>query len=300
MKFDEKREKLGKLSEPELRTNLMLPLLSGMGFSHFYDHHSSTERGKDIIFREIDKTGDAIVYAAVTTVRDIDGSVDSSQFAGRTLDQIRMALTEPFHDTYTGREETVQRCWVVTTRSIKPSARDSINGALTQLSLDRITKFIDCNRLIQLINQYYPVYWDPAAEWAYFPRLKIVNMANLKLPSSYDKEVDDLSYFGSLTSGIYHFRKAIQGLVDDVSDVHERLTEILACEDLWKMIGMWEQFEVDFVHAGGLRGEMNTKDLQNTWEDFASDLHEFEQRFGITPEERLQSSSAGDEPPCME
>lgn len=130
MKFHEKIEKLIALNEKELRQTVLIPLLKAMGFSDVYEFHGIREKGKDLIFREVSQMKEVFIHAAVVSTKDITGSTGDSKSSERILDQIRMALEEPFVDIYTGKNTHVDRCWVVTSGRILPTSIESISGHL--------------------------------------------------------------------------------------------------------------------------------------------------------------------------
>ena len=101
MKYEEKVERLKKLTEFEFRQQVLIPLLKAMGFSDVYEFHGPKEKGKDLIFREVSRLKEIFVHAVVVSKNDITGTVGDTKSAERILDQVRMALEEPYVDLYT-------------------------------------------------------------------------------------------------------------------------------------------------------------------------------------------------------
>jgi hypothetical protein len=159
MTLKEKKKKLQSIDERELRENVLVPLLQALGYSGVYTFHGPTEKGKDIIFRETSKIGESIVYAAVVSTANITAKVGDPNSAQRILDQVQMALDEPFEDKFTGRDTEVERCWVITSGRMLPSATASISNSLKKYNLSKVVRFIDVDQLIELIDQSFPGYW---------------------------------------------------------------------------------------------------------------------------------------------
>jgi len=160
MRFEDKRKRLQSLSERELRQEVIVPLFQAAGYSGVYEFHGPTEKGKDIIFREITVLGDVFVHAAVVSTHDLTGTVGDSRSALRILEQVEMALNEPYQDKYTGETTEVDRCWVVTSGRILSSATASISARLQKYNFSKILRFIDGDRLIELIDKHYRTYWS--------------------------------------------------------------------------------------------------------------------------------------------
>lgn len=172
MNLEDKKRKLQSLTERELRGKLLIPLFQALGFSDVYETHGPTEKGKDIIFRETSKMGESVVHAAVVSTEDMTARVEDSNSAKRILNQVEMALDEPYQDKSTGRNTEVDRCWVVTSGRILPTASASISGKLQKYNLSKVVRFIDADRLIELIDQSYPSYWTEAPDAPYGQRLE--------------------------------------------------------------------------------------------------------------------------------
>jgi hypothetical protein len=172
MNLEEKKKKLQSLNERELRGKVLIPLFQALGFSDVYETHGPTEKGKDMIFRETSKLGEPVVHAAVVSTSNITARVEDSSSAQRIIDQVRMALDEPYQDKHTGRETEVDRCWVVTSGRILSTATDSISGNLRKTNLSKVVRFVDVDRLIELIDQSYSSYWSEGSDGPHGQRLE--------------------------------------------------------------------------------------------------------------------------------
>ena len=188
MKYEDKKIKIQKLREDQFRKNVLIPLFKSMGFNDVRDNHGTTERGKDIIFRSVTPWGYAEVSAAVVTKEDITGNVSDDNFALRVLDQVRMALRQEYNDIYTGKKTKVDRCLVISAGRIKSTAMDSISGELEAASLDRLVTFFDLEKVIELVDRFYPELWQRDIELAYPVSIKSFDITANKLVDPYNRE----------------------------------------------------------------------------------------------------------------
>lgn len=90
MKHEEKSEKLSNLSELELRQQVLIPLLKGMGFSDIYEFHGPREKGKDLIFREVSQMKEVFFHAAVVSKNDITGTTGDAKSAERGTNGVNL------------------------------------------------------------------------------------------------------------------------------------------------------------------------------------------------------------------
>lgn len=213
MKHDEKSKKLLGLNEQELRQQVLIPLLKGMGFSDIYEFHGHREKGKDLIFREVSQMKEVFIHAAVVSTKDITGTTGEAKSSERILDQVRMALEEPFVDLYTGRHTHVDRCWVITSGRILPTAIESISGHLNRSHLDKLVRFLDGTRVIALVDEAYPQYWERSPELAYYSHSSVIDISSNKLDKPFDRDVQDLSNAGSLKESVYQIKKLVNSLI---------------------------------------------------------------------------------------
>jgi hypothetical protein len=124
------------------------------------EHHGgSAEKGKDIIGYYEGLLGEHRYVCVVAKVGDIHGSVSKRGSASEVLFQAEQALSEPYTDVYTLQEVRMDECWVMTTGEIKNTAIDSIRGTLAKSNLDKLVRFIDGKRLVELVSLYMPGFW---------------------------------------------------------------------------------------------------------------------------------------------
>jgi len=151
---------ISSLTEDQVRNIVLIPLLSKMGFKNVIEYHGTAEKGKDIIARFIDMAGDTRYLAVVAKRGDIHGSVGKTGNAGEIFLQVQQSLDEPYTDVFDLKEVVFDECWVVTTGKIKDTAIESIRGMLKKSNLHKLVKLIDRARLITLIDEHLPTFWQ--------------------------------------------------------------------------------------------------------------------------------------------
>jgi signal transduction histidine kinase len=148
------------LSEEDLRAVVLIPLLIHMGLRDVIEYHGgSAEKGKDIIAHYSGPLGDRHYVAVVAKATDIHGSVSKRGSASEVLMQAEQALNEPYTDIYDLKEVRIDECWIITSGEIKNTAVESIRGKLAKSNLDKLVRFVDRPRLIQLISLHIPTFW---------------------------------------------------------------------------------------------------------------------------------------------
>ena len=153
-------ELLEGLEEKQFRGIILIPLFKKMGMRYVIEYHGgSAKKGKDIIAYYDGPLGDRHYVAIVAKVGDIHGSVSKKGSAAEVLFQAEQALNEPYTDIYDLKEIRIDECWVATTGKIKNTAVESIRGKLAKSHLDKLVRFIDRQRLVELIATYLPGFW---------------------------------------------------------------------------------------------------------------------------------------------
>lgn len=154
----EKLEILKKLDEKQLRKEVLIPLFEKMGFRDVIEYHGTIEKGKDIIFNEKDVFGEKVFTGVVVKKGDITGSA-SSGGAMVVLNQIEQTFDEAYTDKYSLKEPIIDRCIVVTSGCIRQHAIESIKGRIKRTNLDKLVKFFDGSKLVDLLDDYWPEYF---------------------------------------------------------------------------------------------------------------------------------------------
>jgi len=157
----EEDEYLLSLNENQLRNIVIVPLLKHMGLRDVIEYHGgSAEKGKDVIGFYQGPLNDRHYVAVVAKAVDIHGSVSKRGSATETLMQAEQALNEPYTDIYGLKEVTIDECWILTSGEIKNTAIESIRGKLAKSNLDKLVRFIDRSKLIRLISDHMPSFWQ--------------------------------------------------------------------------------------------------------------------------------------------
>lgn len=156
--------RLSALDEKALREQVLVPLLARMGLQGVTIYHGSRERGKDIVCFQTDLLGRREYLAVVAKAVDLNGSVYSSDSLKEVLFQIEQCFDTPYQDLFGKTEVTMDRVWVVSSRSIIAGSADSVYSRLAKTNLSKLVAFIPQENLINLIDVYYVSYWDESLE----------------------------------------------------------------------------------------------------------------------------------------
>lgn len=155
---------LQKLNEDKLRKNVLIPLLGRMGFKGIRLNHGHGERGKDIICFDYDKLNNKIFYGIVAKENDLTGSVSSNMGLREVLYQIQQNFDNVYENLYDMRRVAMDQVWVITSGKIVSSAEQSIYSGLNKNNLEKLVRFIPGENLVDLIDHYYPTYWNDIDE----------------------------------------------------------------------------------------------------------------------------------------
>jgi hypothetical protein len=158
-----KRKSLHELTERELQTKLLLPLLGRMGYRGASIYHGPRERGKDLICFDLDRLRNREYLAIVAKAVDLNGSVSSSDGLREVVYQVEQCFNVPYEDLFGMRQITMDRVWVVTTGGIVPGASDSVFEYLRKQNLSKLVRFIPGAELVELVDQWFPDYWAGGA-----------------------------------------------------------------------------------------------------------------------------------------
>ena len=160
MNHKEKKEILKSINEAEFRRDIIIPLLSKMGYIAPVEYHGSNEKGKDIICFEYDKLGEQRFLAIVAKKGDLTGSASSNQGLMTVVNQIQQAFDSPYEDLFNMKKVLINEVWVMTTGNIVSGAEQSVINTLRKSNLDKQIRFIKDDRLVQLIDENFSTYWN--------------------------------------------------------------------------------------------------------------------------------------------
>lgn len=164
MNQNEKKELLNSLNETEFRQDLIIPLLSKMGFYAPLEYHGTNERGKDIICFEYDKLKEQRFLSIVAKVGDLTGDVSTNKGLSTIVNQVNQSFDCPYENLYNMKQVLIDEVWVMTTGKIVSGAEESIIRTLRKNNLDKLIRIIGNDRLIQLIDDNFSTYWNSNAE----------------------------------------------------------------------------------------------------------------------------------------
>ncbi|MDQ3511990.1 MAG: hypothetical protein M3414_09995 [Pseudomonadota bacterium] len=157
------KEELLSLNENALRTSVLIPLFSAMGFNDVSHHHGGAgELGKDITMWKAGDLGERVNFAVVVKCGTISGKAAGKRGAGEVETQVRQCFGSTFKDALTSENCSVQRCWVVASGHISKEALAAIEASLNQTNHLNQTTFINGDKLLELLRQYLPEQslWD--------------------------------------------------------------------------------------------------------------------------------------------
>jgi hypothetical protein len=148
-------EFLQNLSETELLTNVIAPLLSRMGYTQIRHVHGPAECGKDIVFCREDPLAGTLLFSITLKKAKLSGKIRSSSSLLAVYNQLLQALQQPLINPLTGYRVSVNRAYLVTPYQIPQNALDAIGQAF-QHDSHRV-RIIDGPSLVGLINKYLPM-----------------------------------------------------------------------------------------------------------------------------------------------
>lgn len=164
MNHNEKKEILKKLSEKEFRQDLIIPLLSKMGYIAPIEYHGTNERGKDIICFEYDRLGEQRFLSVVAKIGDLTGDAATDKGLMNVVNQVQQAFDNPYEDLFNMKQVLINEVWIMTTGRIISGAEESVIRTLRKSNLDKQIRFIRDDRLIQLTDRYFSTYWNSSTE----------------------------------------------------------------------------------------------------------------------------------------
>jgi len=148
------RERIEGMKEAELRKEVLIPLFDAMAFQGVHETHGgSGEQGKDIVMWRQDELGERVNYGVVVLVTRITGRAEGSgSTSSKVQFQVQQCLRSGYHNLLTLEDERMDRCWVVTSNTMKKEARESLSNTLGDLG--RLVRFIDGDELWALIERH--------------------------------------------------------------------------------------------------------------------------------------------------
>lgn len=216
---EKKNEALEALSESELRSRVLVPLLEDMGFTDVMEYHGLLEFGKDIVFYDKDRFGDRVFYAIVAKKGRIHGSVSKSGSMSEVVYQAEQALGEPWLDPSRLTRHRIDKVIIAASGTITHVASMSIAARLQ----DKPVRFLDGNKIVELIDKYAPGIWERIRSDSP-PELPTVSLREAleqaKVASSSQERGRDLEQL------VKRLFEKMEGFVDVVTNVRSSVEEI--------------------------------------------------------------------------
>ncbi len=122
--------------------------------------HGPTERGKDIVFYKAGGLSADVLYACVVKKDRITGRADSNGGAQTVLNQALQALSEPYVDPVTGREDRPHSVYVMCPNECTQEAVASIKHQLREQA--RRVEFLCGIDLLELFQEHWQLLWPEA------------------------------------------------------------------------------------------------------------------------------------------
>lgn len=157
------RSQITEMKEGELQKQVLIPLFRAMRFRDVQLYHGgSLEQGKDIVMWKPDELRERLNYGVVVKAGKISGQASGKSSAAEVRFQIEQCFNTSFADTISTEERRIHRCYVVTSGEISKEATNAIKDTLRTAGHDRVTDFIDGNKLWELVQKYMPeqTVWD--------------------------------------------------------------------------------------------------------------------------------------------
>jgi hypothetical protein len=164
MNPNEKKEILKGLNEKEFRQDLIIPLLSKMGYIAPIEYHGTNEKGKDIICFEYDRLNEQRFLAVVAKSGNLTGNASTNTGLMTIVNQVQQAFDVPYEDLYNMRQVFINEVWVMTTGKIVSGAQETVINTLRKNNLDKQIRIIGDDRLIQLVDKHFSTYWNSSSE----------------------------------------------------------------------------------------------------------------------------------------
>ena len=150
-------------NEKSFREDFLKVLLNKMGYKGVVVTHGPNEQGKDIVFHEVDTKTDSVHYfSVVAKVGKLKGgtNVDDNNIT-TVYSQILSSFNVPYEDPVSKKRVSIHRVWVATNDVITNAAKTQIINLFGDDKgvVQRNVEFFPSDRLIDLIDKYWPDYF---------------------------------------------------------------------------------------------------------------------------------------------
>lgn len=148
-------KELAELSERDLQSLIVEPLLKRKGFKQVRDNSGPTEKGKDLVAIKDDEFGRNLLYAIQLKKFAPTANVASSRSFGAILAQLHQALSEPVLDPLLNEMRVPDQVVFVTPYEVKQNVRDAFREQLRRLELRNVV-VLDGISLVDQIRDHMP------------------------------------------------------------------------------------------------------------------------------------------------
>lgn len=146
---------INSMSEKEIQSRLIEPLLSAMEFFDVRDCSGRSEKGRDLFARKMSEFDDDVRVGIQIKKIKLSGTVSSSKSFKSLIEQLKQAIEEPLTYPLTGEQLTIDRLIFITTYQIKEAVADNFKSSLGSLKHFNVA-IIDGVKLCRLLRTHIP------------------------------------------------------------------------------------------------------------------------------------------------
>jgi hypothetical protein len=148
-------QELTRLSEQELQTKIIEPLLNALGFDNITDTSGARERGKDLVATKKNDFDRDELFAIQIKRWKPDAKAASSRSFGLLLNQLAQAIKEPVVNPSTRERQRPNKCLFVTPFPIPARAHEDYQQRMLEI-MNSGAEIIDGPRIVQLLLKNSP------------------------------------------------------------------------------------------------------------------------------------------------
>jgi hypothetical protein len=145
-----------KMSERELREDVLPPLLRALYYFDVRVLHGAREEGKDLLAWRMSEIDTREWVGFVVKTGDLTAQVASVSGIRTVLHQVEQVLDHEIIDPLTSTRSHVRACWVVTNGRILAHALDDAAVTMRRHHLDKLIRWVDGTALTRLLSERLP------------------------------------------------------------------------------------------------------------------------------------------------
>ncbi|HEX2685639.1 MAG TPA: hypothetical protein VHN14_03435 [Kofleriaceae bacterium] len=154
--YQDVAEVIGKLTERDLRDDVLPPLLRKLYYVDVRVLHGPREEGKDLLAWRMSEIDTPEWVGFVVKAGDITAQVAAVSGIRTVLHQVEQVLDHEIIDPLTSARSQVRGCWVVTTGRILPHALEDASATMRRHHLDKLIRWVDGEALTRLLSERLP------------------------------------------------------------------------------------------------------------------------------------------------